>query len=278
MLVESPAAPKGFAEDYIMDMSSEEALIEAARGGDRAALERLLEHIQPRVLSFGLKMCGDREDAHEVLQETLLAVARSVRDFRGASSLSTWLYTIARSFCIKRRRRPRPEQPLTEALEQTLAGGRDPEATASGRELERALLDVMAELEPAQREVLVLRDGEGLTAPEVAEVLSISVDAVKSRLHRARVQVRDRLMERLRATPPRGCRDVATLLSRKLEGEISAELCAEMEQHLEGCDACRAQCDSLSQTLALCRRAGSEPVPVEVQSAVRAAVVDVLNR
>src|SRR5918911_4634014 len=82
----------------------DENLLTDARAGDRAALERLLELHQRRVFRFGLKMCGGEEDAKDVLQETLLAAARGIRDFRGASSVSTWLYTIARSFCIKRHR------------------------------------------------------------------------------------------------------------------------------------------------------------------------------
>ena len=80
-------------------------LLEAARAGDPVALEALLERFQPRVYRFGMKMCRDQEDAEDVLQETLLAMARTIRDFRGASSVTTWLYTIARSFCIKKRRK-----------------------------------------------------------------------------------------------------------------------------------------------------------------------------
>src|SRR5678815_2847559 len=83
---------------------STSALLERSRQGDTKALEELLSQHQAQVYRFGLKMCRDPEDAKDVLQETLLAVARGVRDFRGASSLSTWLYTIARSFCIKKRR------------------------------------------------------------------------------------------------------------------------------------------------------------------------------
>ena len=84
---------------------SDDSLLAAARAGDRHALEALLERHQAQVYRFGMKMCRDPEDAKDVLQDTLLAMARGVRDFRGASSLSTWLYTIARSFCIKKRRR-----------------------------------------------------------------------------------------------------------------------------------------------------------------------------
>src|SRR5512146_3412268 len=83
---------------------TDEELLAAAREGDRDALEQLLAAHQHRVFRFGVKMCGQEEDAKDVLQETLLAAARNIRDFRGASSVSTWLYTIARSFCIKKHR------------------------------------------------------------------------------------------------------------------------------------------------------------------------------
>ena len=89
-----------------------EAWLDAARRGDRDALEALLRDVQPRLYRFSLKMCGQTEDAEDVLQDTLFAAARTVRGFRGASSVSTWLYTIARSFCIKKRRRSKfaPEE------------------------------------------------------------------------------------------------------------------------------------------------------------------------
>jgi RNA polymerase sigma-70 factor (ECF subfamily) len=81
------------------------ALLRAAQGGDEDALDVLLKRYQPQIFRFGLKMCRDPEDAREVLQDTLFAAARTLHGFRGASSISTWLYTIARSFCIKKRRR-----------------------------------------------------------------------------------------------------------------------------------------------------------------------------
>ena len=92
-----------------------------------------------------MKMCGDPEDAKDVVQETLLAMARSVRDFRGASSISTWLYTIARSFCIKKRRRskfaPEEERSLdTESdskAKRLAAPGIDAEEVLAGKQVER---------------------------------------------------------------------------------------------------------------------------------------------
>ena len=99
-----------------MSSSNDVELLEAGRHGDARAVEALLVRHQERIYRFGMRLCRDPEDAKDVLQETLLAMARSVRDFGGRSSLSTWLYSIARSFCIKKRRRskfaPVREEPL----------------------------------------------------------------------------------------------------------------------------------------------------------------------
>jgi len=85
------------------DRESEARWLDAARAGERAALERLIERYQGRIYRFGLKMCCDPDVAKDVVQDTLIAMARGVRDFRGGSSLSTWLYTIA-----GRRQEPAP--------------------------------------------------------------------------------------------------------------------------------------------------------------------------
>jgi RNA polymerase sigma-70 factor (ECF subfamily) len=110
-------------------------LLERARGGDPAALEALLERHRDHIYRFGLKMCRDPEDARDVVQDTLLGMARGIRDFRGASSLSTWIYTIARSFCLKQRRKRRPERldigaPLEHFAELPAPGSAPDEALA----------------------------------------------------------------------------------------------------------------------------------------------------
>lgn len=265
-------------------------LLEAARSGDRQALEQLLAHHQAQIYRFGMKMCRDPEDAKDVLQDTLLAMARGVRDFRGASSISTWLYTIARSFCIKKRRRskfaPEDERSLdTEValdVAQLADPAKGPDDALAGRQVEHALEQAIGALEPMYREPLILRDVEGLTAPEVAEVLGVSVQAVKSRLHRARLAVRAHVAPMLgvptepTAALPGACPDVLTLFSQHLEGEISAEVCAEMERHLEGCGRCRRACDSLKRTLALCKAGPSVEVPASVQASVKVALRNIL--
>jgi RNA polymerase sigma-70 factor (ECF subfamily) len=143
--------------------------------------------------------------------------------------------------------------------------------------MEEALDQAISSLDPKYREVLVLRDVEGLTAREVAEVLGIGVDAVKSRLHRARLAVRAALSPLLGvpagdAAAPASCPDVLTLLSRHLEDELSPEVCSEMERHLQSCGRCRGACESLRRTLRLCQTAPAVSVPEGVQKSVRAAL------
>jgi len=265
---------------------TEDALLLAARKGDRAALGDLLERHQRQVFAFGMKMCGDSEDAQEVAQNTLLSMVRSVRDFRGEASLSTWLYTVARSFCIKKRRRtkgaPAHHEPLDAAAhEQAAEPAPSPEQTLLGRETRDAVAAALDQLEPEAREVVILRDLEGLTAPEVAQITGLSVAAVKSRLHRARQSLRTQLLAVVGgdggAPAQPNCPDVLTMLSKKLEDEISPDMCAEMERHVDGCPHCKGLCDSLKRTLALCKSAPSPQVPRQVQESLRKAVQAALD-
>lgn len=264
------------------------ALIDAARDGDRAALEAFIERQQARVLRFGMKMCRDPEDARDVAQETLLAAARGIAGFRDASSPSTWLFTIARSFCIKKRRRSRfaPAAMLTleggerAAVLEVPDRGRGPEQALEDRRLAAALDAAITALEPKYREVLVLRDVEGLPAAEVAAVTGLGVEAVKSRLHRARLQVRERLAPLLGRLPAPGlsCPDILDLFSRHLEDEIDPEACARMERHLASCPRCASACDSLRRVLSVCRSSAAPAVPLSLQESVRAAIRALLSR
>jgi RNA polymerase sigma-70 factor (ECF subfamily) len=269
-----------------MGTETELSLLDAARAGDREALEDLLERHQSQVYRFGMKMCGNPEDARDVLQQTLLAMARGLRGFRGDSSLATWLYRVARSFCIKNRRKSKFAPATVQSLDTDVAGEAkalaDPSESVddalAGKQIEEALEEAIRDLEPKYREVLVLRDVEGLSAKEVAQVLGIGVEAVKSRLHRARLDLRVRLLPVLGISPTAGgsvlptCPDVLTFFSRHVEDELSPELCSEMERHLEGCGRCRGTCESLRRTLQLCRKASAVSVPETVQRSVRDAI------
>ncbi len=269
-------------------------LLARARAGDHEALETLLVRYQPRIYRFGMRMCRHTEDAEDILQETLLTMARSVKEFRGASSLSTWLWTVARSFCIKKRRQSKFAPKQVESLdgEAGIAGearaladpSRGPDEELAELEIRNALEEAIGTLDPMYREVLVLRDIEGLSAPEVAEVMDLSVDAVKSRLHRARVAVRQEIAPLLAAgaeEPPAlgggTCPDVLQLWSENMEGDVKPELCSELERHIAACPRCRAACDSLKRTLALCRTTATPVVPESIQEAVRQAVRELVR-
>ena len=143
-------------------------------------------------------MCRDPEDAKDVLQDTLLAAARGLRDFRGRRLCrrgSTQLLEAfaSRNAAVPSTHPPRPFPHQDPAEQDATSPAIAPDEAAAGRELGLALDAAIAALAPTYREVLILRDVEGLTAKEVAEVLGVTVDTVKSRLHRARADVRAKL-------------------------------------------------------------------------------------
>ncbi len=190
------------------ETEDEQALIAASRTGDASAMDELVRSHQTRVYNFAMRMCRNVEDAKDILQETFLGMVRSIREFRGESKFTTWLYRIAANACLKKRRRgvhdPSPEQELSldELMPRPDAEGRRPEIADWSEDAEQALLrgelsqQMEAAIDRLPREykiVLVLRDVEGFSAEETAEMLKLSVPAVKSRLHRARVFVRREL-------------------------------------------------------------------------------------
>ena len=220
----------------------DDILLAEARAGDRQALEALLERYQAQVYGFGMKMCGNPEDAEDEHQETMLTIARNIRSFRGTASLSTWLYTIARNACIRMHRRSKFAPGEANSVEIGAAAeteglahpARSAEEVLAGKQVERALGEAIGELEPMYREVLLLRDVEGLTAPEVAEVLGVTIQAVKSRLHRARLSVRERVAFQL-DTLGQALRD---LLGQPLVREAAIlSTCNRTEVYFNGADA-----------------------------------------
>jgi RNA polymerase sigma-70 factor, ECF subfamily len=254
---------------------SDAELLDAMRAGDRGALEELLARYERNVYRFGLRMCGDEEAAREVLQETLLAAFRGLPAFRGEAALSTWLYQIARSFCIKERRGAPRTEPLDEKMAERLAGGSPaPDLSTHAREVGAALAAAIAALPPDHREALVLRDVEGLSAEEAASVVGVEVGALKSRLHRARAQLRTELAALLGESEagPAPCPELAQELSAYAAAEIDQAACARIEEHMARCPRCAGACDALKRTVSLCRRIPGDEVPAPVRAAVRRAI------
>jgi RNA polymerase sigma-70 factor (ECF subfamily) len=254
-----------------------EQWLNQARAGDRGAMTRLLEAHEPQIYRFALRMCDRPEDARDVLQETLLAAFRGLGEFRGEAKLSTWLFQIARSFCSKSARlrmgEPRVMQPLTQVAEQP-SEARDPEAAAHAREVGAVLQLALAALPAHHREVLLLKDVEGLLAEEVAAVVGESLAATKSRLHRARLELRHLLEGVLDdgVPPVAPCPELADVLSGYAAGDIDQQTCERMEAHMARCRQCAQTCDSLKRTVQMCSRAGGEEVPVPIRAAIRQAL------
>jgi RNA polymerase sigma-70 factor (ECF subfamily) len=165
------------------------------RAGDPRAFEQLVTTHQHRVFGVALRMLDSAAEAEEVAQETFLRAHASLADFRGESKLSTWLYAIVSRLCLNRLAAAdrRVARPGDEALLRVADGGAGPEASAERGELEAALHRAIADLPEDRRVVVVLRDLEGLAYEEIARVLGIELGTVRSRLHRARMDLRDKM-------------------------------------------------------------------------------------
>ena len=250
--------------------SPDEVLLTRARAGDASALEPLLEIWEPRIYRFGLRMCGDEETAREVLQDTLLAAFRGLGGFRGEAQLSTWLYSLARSFCIRQRRRREGDSLDSPEVRARADEGLPPDDAAHARELGQLLQAGLLSLREDQREVVVLKDVEGLTVEEIAQVLREEVPAVKSRLHRGRLALRDRLkavLEPVGGIAP--CAELSAELAAFAGRDIDQSACRAIEAHLARCERCKSAGETIEHSLSLCQRLPGGEVPGPVKAAVR---------
>ena len=169
-------------------------LLERLRAGDARAFEDLVIAYQHRVFGVALRMLGSRAEAEEIAQEVFLRAYRAIGAFRGEARLGTWLYGIASRLCLNRL--ASPDRRLArgdEALADVAAPTPDAASTAERAELDAALRAAIAGLPEDRRLVLVLRDVEGLSYEEIAETLAIDPGTVRSRLHRARLQLKEKL-------------------------------------------------------------------------------------
>jgi RNA polymerase sigma-70 factor, ECF subfamily len=267
-----------------VDERDDATLLRAVRDGDAEALEALLARHEDRIFRFGMRMCRHEEDARDVVQETMLAVARSAERFRGDASFAGWLFSIARNACAKNRRKrvgqPETLEPLDTA-EPLPSESEVPEQILERRRMEQALEAAIASLRPKHREVVLLRDVEGLSAKEVAQATGSSVAAVKSRLHRARAELREMLQSQFGAEShephSETCPDVLAAWSERAEGDLEPSACAQLEQHVASCPRCAARCDGLRAVLAGCADMPGPRVPASVEAAIRAALLDALR-
>ena len=191
----------------------EDFSLDALRSGDRAEFALLVDAYYEMIYRLAIKMVNNPQDAEDILQETFIKAYRHLKNFDGRSSLSTWLYRIATNEALMFLRRQKPD---TVSVDESLDTGEGeieplqiidwsslPEEELMSAEARVYLDKAVGKLSPSLRVVFVLRDIQGLATRETAEVLDISETAVKTRLSRARLQLREELTsyygERLRA-------------------------------------------------------------------------------
>jgi len=186
-------------EEDVTQAETDEQLVRKSQQDDERAFGELVSRYESKVYSLALKMVRNPEDAEDVLQDTFLRAYRGIKSFKGNSTFSTWIYRItANSALMRLRKRQLPTVSIDDADEREApiniadwAPG--PVEQMLNQETQAAMTEAIEALPPEFRQVFVLRDIEELSNAEVAEILDLSVAAVKSRLHRARLKVRNRL-------------------------------------------------------------------------------------
>jgi len=264
-----------------------EQAVRLLQKGDELALEQALTLLQNTVFSFSMRVCGQRQDAEDTMQEVLLKSVPHLAKFDSPKALVVWLYKVAKNRCLMSRRRskfaPNRELSLEELMPDrreleklSSESGINPERFAIRSEEAGMLRDAIQKLPAHYRIVLVLRDMEGLTDEDVAEITGLRAGTVRVRLHRARLFVRKELMKAWKpravqstaSVAPHGtspeepnparCKAMFAELSNYLDEQLDDSLCDELEKHLDGCGPCKVFLASLEATIEQCRKSPAE--------------------
>lgn len=179
---------------------NEKKLIARATSGDPAAFNSLMQQHEGRMYAVALRMCANREDAQDCLQEAMLRIYRAISGFKGESSFATWVYRITMNTCLDelRKRKNRQSTSLDNLLDMGWSPSDEtnaPEKHAIRNESRRALQSAIANLPEDMRSAIVLRDIEGLSYDEIAQALGINIGTIKSRISRGREKLREKLKE-----------------------------------------------------------------------------------
>lgn len=232
--------------------NEEEKLQERIHAGDPHIYEAVIAYMQPKLYGFGLNMCKNQEDAEETVQEALIAICTHLHQFRAESKLSTWAFRIARNVCVKKHKGKSGEPKTYDSFSEHTDLWDEKsniEQDFITHELWQQVQEGIRQLNPEYREIILLRDVEGMSTADVASVLDISLAATKTKLHRARKQLREYLEN---APAPQGCPDIRTIFSQHLEGDLQEEVCISMQGHIASCSYCASECDKLRQLIKVC--------------------------
>ena len=275
-----------------------EQVVELIQRKDPKSLEEALALLQNTVFSFSMKVCGQRQDAEDTMQEVLLKSVPNLPKFDNPKALMVWLYKVAKNRCLMSRRKSKfaPQENLSledlmpdrRELEK-LSGKADgtPETSLLRRENAKRLRQAVQKLPPDYRLILVLHDMEELPDADVAEITGLRLGTIRVRLHRARLFVRKELAKqdqhRIRgqmakpaaekkasAQPSqRRCKEMFAELSNYLDDELDDSLCEELEKHMDGCEPCKAFLSSLEKSIRQCRVAPNESPDPRVAARLR---------
>jgi RNA polymerase sigma-70 factor (ECF subfamily) len=245
-----------------------------------------------------MKVCGQRQDAEDTMQEVLLKSLSNLPKFDNPKALMVWIYKVAKSRCLMSRRKSKfaPKQDLS--LEQLmpdrqelqrLSGSPDgtPETSLLRRENAKRLREAVQKLPGEYRLILVLHDMEELSDGDVAEITGLRPGTIRVRLHRARLFVRKELAKldqnriRHQSAKPAGgihssalprqrrCKEMFAELSNYLDDELDDSLCEELEKHMDGCEPCKAFLSSLERSIQQCRIAPNESPDPRIAARLR---------
>ncbi len=180
-------------------MSDDAQLIDETLAGDRTAFGQLVHKYQGRLFNTLLHVVGSREEAEDVCQEAFVQAFVKLETFGGRSAFYTWLYRIAFNLSVSRRRRKRAEVSIDQHRERTgdepLDGGEGPTDQLLREEQMRQVRGAIDQLSDEYRAILVLREMEGCCYETISEILNLPLGTVRSRLHRARLQLRGQLQD-----------------------------------------------------------------------------------
>jgi RNA polymerase sigma-70 factor, ECF subfamily len=203
MVTKQGAGPNPLHQEASADPVQEEyaSLVRAAAAGDTEALDRLLLRAQEVAWRFSTSVCGHANDAEDAMQEALIKTYRYVGRIREPEAFRPWLYRTVRNACLMGRRKNAGEPTRLQSLDEVLPGsdgrmrpdaphpGKNPEQLADNAALRRRLPKALHSLPGPYRAIVFLREMEGLSTREVAKVMGMTEDNVKTRLHRARIQL-----------------------------------------------------------------------------------------
>ncbi len=181
---------------------SEQELVRQLQSGSEEAFNQFFDEYRSTIYNFGLRFCGNPDEASEVLQETLINTFRHIKKFKGQSKLSTWLYRIASNACLMRRRKEKKGDVSLSEMEEDFNIEPDdhrfnPDDLLQKKEMGKIIEDALLELPEQYRIPFILKEIEQLPHQQIAEILEVSESNAKVRVHRARLMLREKIAEYL---------------------------------------------------------------------------------